>query len=320
MTDFIPSEKGVPTRLPSYANLQIDSADRGRPGLALGSSGNFQISRAANILNGFFTRVSPTEVALDWRVPNVGPTEGSDDNQNNIVQIDIDGNPGNPFVVTLPTGQYTAEDAIRLAIVGLNEVGIADFVLSVISVGNMIVQIRCLDLLGANLDFRFSGGPVVNQLMGSLGFNTLASVITNPPQNIQIAFLQNATFPLMKFKYLDFVSPELTNQQDVKDGTTSPFFAQDSLFRWYLGTTTDTVQRDGLGYPINPTMKQFYIRRNLAFPKNIKWESNIPLGNLSFQVFATRYFPQNILQPQTIISLLDRSDYSWQMTILASEV
>jgi hypothetical protein len=157
--------------------------------------------------------------------------------------------------------------------------------------------------------------------MASLGFPTAVSIVTNPFQPLQGSELQNATFPLMKYKYLDFVSPQLTNQQDVKDGTTSPFFAQDSLFRWYLGTTTDfPLARDGYGFPISPTMKQFYVRRNLPYPKNIKWEANIPLGNLAFQVFATRWLPSNILQPQTIVQLLDRSDYSWQMTLLASEV
>jgi hypothetical protein len=326
MTDFIPAEKGVPIRNPSTANLQIDSNDRlTNPTLSTGmTSGQFQISRPANILNGFFTRVSPTEVALDWRIPNVGPTEDTSDASNNLVQVDISDGIITTYSTILPTGLYTCEEVIRYWCADASAQSGKVFTPSL--VGGVLCEIACNDAsgtgLGAGVLWRFSGGPSVNKLMGNIGFPVLAGLGANPFAFVKYAQVNDSLgIYLNKWKYLDFVSPELTNQQDVKDGSTSAFFVRDSLFRWFLGTTTDSPPpRDNLGFVIYPTYKTFYVRRNLAFPKHIKWEANIPVGNLSFEVWATRWVAQSVLLPSTWNTILARNDYSWQMTLQASEV
>jgi len=320
MTDFIPAEKGVPIRQASTANLQLDSADRGYGLTTSGSSGSFFISRANNLLNGFFTRIAPTEVALDWRVPNIGPTESTSDASNNLVQIDISNGTIQTYQVILPTGQYTCADAINAWAYeveqNLNALTPGHTV-NVVNLANTAVAID-IDLSGTALEWRFSGGPTVNRLFGDLGFTT--GSVAGPFQTVWTAQTQWAQFGLTKYKYLDFTSPELTNQQDVKDGSTSQYFVRDSIFRWYLGFTNDLpLPVDSLGYPIYPTYKQFYIRRNLPFPKQIKWESNIPVGQLSFEVWATRWIPPGGDSSQAQ-QLLNRNDYSWQMTLQASEV
>jgi len=330
MTDFIPSEKGVPIRMPSQANLQIDSSDRGTYLSASGTSGNFSIIRPANLLNGFFTRITPVEIALDWRIPNVGPTESTSDSSNNMVQVDVSGaSTIDTHVIFLGTGCYSCADALDVWLVAFNQLTGYDFAL--INNGNMTVAIQGKDVSGNGIYWRFSGGPTNNRLMGSLGFNVNAGLPGNPFAFVKfntytISGAQGvnngaAGYGLSKYKYLDFTCPQLTNQQDVKDGTTNKFFNQDSIFRWYLGTTTDSPPAvDKYGFPVYPTDKQFYIRRHLACPKNIKWEANIPLGNLDFQVYATRWLAQDATNPATFTTLLDRNEYSWQMTLQASEV
>jgi hypothetical protein len=325
MTDFIPREKGVPIRFPSEANLLVDSADKGTIGdTSLGSSGNFTISRAGNLLNGFFTRITPTEIALDWRVPNVSPTGDTSDASNNLISIDISGASSiTSHPIILPTGQYTCADVINSWLYYIRQ-ALPTITWTLTNIGNMNTAITA-DLSGAPVYWRFPD-PSVNRLIGNLGFNNLNAVGSNPFLSTQVNNFggltnQSAQLGLSKYKFLDFVSPQLTNQQDVKDGTTNAFFSQNSLYRWYLGSTNDTPPNlDSLGFPIYPTYKQFYVRRDLANPKFIKWEANIPVGNVSFQVWATRWLPQNINDPNTWNTILDNNYFSWQMTLQASEV
>jgi hypothetical protein len=265
-------------------------------------------------------------------VPNVGPFASYSDASFNRIQVDVSG--ASSIVTTnviLPTGQYNASDVLDYWLATFNSQSGNAFTLT--NVGNMRITINGKDASGANVYWRFSGGPSVNDLIGSLGFNTTLGLGDNPFAFTKTNTLNGTTnngnsgYGLSKYKYLDFISPQLTNQQDVKDGTTSKFFQQNSLYRWYLATTNDSPPNvDKYGFPIYVTNKQFYIRRDLANPKFIKWEANVPIGNLDFQVYATRWSPQSVLDPSTWTTLLDRQPdgsvfpFGWQMTLQASEV
>ena len=64
-------------------------------------------------MNGFFTRVGATEMALDWRIPNVGPTEWITDASNNLIRFDVSGaSVVTPYSIVLPTGTYTCAEVI----------------------------------------------------------------------------------------------------------------------------------------------------------------------------------------------------------------
>jgi hypothetical protein len=68
---------------------------------------------------------------------------------------------------------------------------------------------------------------------------------------------------------------------------------------------------DSLGYPIYQGYKRFIQRRPIAFPKQIKWDNNIPIGQLSFQVLDDN---GRILSPDVV-----QGEMEWQMTCLVSE-
>ena len=74
--EFVPSEKAFPIRVPSTANLMIDSADRDADMFLFPNS--FSIIKTNSILNGFFTRVGTTEVVLDWFQGNISPGDFTD--------------------------------------------------------------------------------------------------------------------------------------------------------------------------------------------------------------------------------------------------
>jgi hypothetical protein len=117
---------------------------------------------------------------------------------------------------------------------------------------------------------------------------------------------------LLQFKYLDFVSNQLTYNQELKDSSTS-LQQRDVLFRWYL-TQQPSPYPDKYGFPIYPTYAPFYERRPIAFPKQIKWSNNQPIGQIQFEVYA---------QDNAVINnyvLLDSEGYDWGMTMLVSEV
>jgi hypothetical protein len=89
------------------------------------------------------------------------------------------------------------------------------------------------------------------------------------------------------YRYLDFVSNDLTYAQSLKDATTSTFNST-VLFRWYFAWDNPT-EYDAYGYPILQGYKQFVQRRLFNPAKQIRWEPNLPIGNVGFQVYAYQY-------------------------------
>jgi hypothetical protein len=114
---------------------------------------------------------------------------------------------------------------------------------------------------------------------------------------------------ILPTSYVDFVSNNLTVNQDLKDGSTS-LITNDIIYRWYLAWDTPEPL-DSLGYPIYQGYKRFIQRRPIAFPKQIKWDNNIPIGQLSFQVLDDN---GRILSPDVV-----QGEMEWQMTCLVSE-
>jgi hypothetical protein len=134
------------------------------------------------------------------------------------------------------------------------------------------------------------------------------------------------TVDLRWWRYLDFVSTDLTYPQDVKDGSTNDN-ERNVLCRFYLVWDTPPPV-DEYGFPILFGYNFSTCRRIFSPPKQIKWEPNLPIGNLSFEVYGATgpvmypalqdYIPVvsgDYLSPQQA-----NLDWSWLMTIQASEV
>ena len=285
MTDYLPSEKATTIRQPSTANLMLDSDDRDSGDLY---ASNFSISRSNSLLNGYFTRIGTTEVVLEWTTPNISSQIG-----NNTITIITDpaGTP-TTSVITLPNGFYTAKDALD-EIVALLNVSVGIVTTYTLSPVNGVLY---LTNGGPALNFTINVGLLATQLFGPavLG-NINASVPITAPD-------------IRPCRYLDFVSNQLTYNQDLKDTATNPV-SRDVLCRWYFVYSDPTYPAvDAYGFPILMGYIPFYLRRTFSPPKQIKWSPNMPIGNLSFTVY-NNVGNQQYMVPTT----------NWLMTLQVSE-
>lgn len=279
MTTFLPAEKGMTIRQPSTANLMLDSVDGT---LGASTSANFQITRNQALLNGFFTRLGVTEVVLEWNEPNVSSNLGR-----NSVVITMN---GTPTTLTLPTGFYTVQTALQAIVALANAIPAFGRTLTVTGASG-IAQITS----STNTDV-FSFGGALGTLLGIEG-PSVGGVLTT------VAGQQD----LRPYRYLDFVSQQLTYNQDLKDASTAQV-VRDVLVRWYMAWDEQPLL-DGFGFPILMSYTPFAARRLFNPPKQIRWDNIQPVGNLSFQVYPNYGTAIANLSPET----------QWLMTIQASE-
>jgi hypothetical protein len=301
MTEYIAIEKATPFRQPAVANLMVDSADgppfRDASGVALGyrrNPWNFVISQSASLLNGYFTRLATTEVVLEWNIPNISEVNG-----NNSLTFTVES--GGTYTVTLLDGFYTTYQLIQAFINQAND--IQSEVVFAIDTGVNITGPPGFYVSSS------TGSPNVsftdNNLLGQLG------IVPNDP--VAAWILTNVD--LRQYRYLDFVSANLTACQDVKDSTTNNF-KRDVLCRWYMAYD-DAPSTDVGGWPILMGYQSFQLRRLFNPAKQIRWEPNIPVGQLDFQVFGIGYGAPN--GGQLVVSPAYDTRSNWLMTLQVSE-
>lgn len=263
--EFVPNEKAMPIRYPSIANLMVDSEDREPANYPL--CNDFQIIKKNSLLNGFFTRVGATEVVMEWNTPNISASLG-----NNQVNYTVN---GTLYPLVISSGFYNAEQAID---------EIADVLDS--ASGATSVTWTSAGLIGAGAVLTATGAPgtaifVTGLLFNQLNQNGLVGVI---PAGGSLAFeIIASTADLRPARYLDIVCNQLTNNQAVKDASTAEN-VRDVLVRWYFDYDNQTPT-DAYGFPILMGYTPFYLRRLYNPPKQIQWQTNIPIGNLSFQLY-----------------------------------
>jgi len=290
---------GTTIRNPSTANLLIDSSDREG-----GTSANFIIQKKNSILNGFFSRLAVSEVILNWSVPNI-----SSATQNDVFTINIDG-VGEISALVLD-GNYTVAQALEAIVEDLNNQGNlppnTTFVLGNVSGPGTLVTLTTTELQTV---FTVQDTFLARQL-GFTTFNGLDD--TSVP-------IRGAPF-LLPYRYIDFVSNDLTYNQALKDATTTTY-DRTVLYRWYFAWS-DSPQLDSLGFPILQGYTRFCARRDIPFPKQIRWENNMPIGQISFQVFNDQ---GELLIPSQVQPVDNEStppttysNMEWGMSLLVSE-
>jgi len=126
---------------------------------------------------------------------------------------------------------------------------------------------------------------------------------------------------IMPWRYLDIICDQITYCQDVKDSATGRK-AGDVLNRWNFGWSAPPAN-DKYGFPILQGYSCFVERRNVGFPKQIKWDPIQTISNLKFQSYV-EYIDefgvrQYILVPETVFRT-NVSPYEFQMVLLLSEV
>jgi hypothetical protein len=264
----------------------IDSDDRDAN---FSSPWDFQITKRESILNGFFTRIATTEVCLDWCDPNI-----SSELKNNTIVFDISGTGANTYkglqTVTVNTDFYTIENIVDEVVAQLDAVsGTTGVDFSVSQINGSVF----IDASGG--DFTVQAGKLQNQL----------DLFNQPDGNsIQVGNCAD----IRPYRYIDFVSTDLTYAQYLKDSSTAKY-PRDVLCRWYFAEDSQE-NLDGYGFPILQGYKTFCRRRIFNPPKYIRWDNNLPIGNMKFMVYD---------DTGTELAFYNTTGSSWLMTLQVSE-
>ena len=258
----------------------IDSFDQQLTGF---NPWDFQIKKNAALLNGFFTRVATTEVVLAWQEGNIV----ADVNDEFIVTVT---STGTSYTAEIPFGFYTIEQALDAIVDQLNVSGTG--------------LTWSITGTGATCALTATGAFTVPETQLSLQLR-----LENPVSSTT-AYVDLSP-DLRPYRYIDFVSSDLTYNQDVKDASTSDRQPQ-VLCRWYFAWDEQPLV-DGYGFPILMGYTAFTARRIFNPPKQIKWRPNQPIGNLGFRVLT----PQgNVISYN---GAQGNTASNWQMTLQVSE-
>jgi len=295
MTDFTPSERATTFRQPSTANLMVNSDD----GLSVEQSYNVTIQKPNALMNGYFTRIGLTEMVLNWNIPNISALYG-----NHRLIYDTSG--GTPTQIILFTSIYTVENALLQLVKDMTDAsGVHGGLTWTAAVYNGVAAL----IPSASVFAKFTGG-----LAEQLEIYDASGATYSPTSPL---FLPQ-TIDLRPYKFIDITSSQLTYAQDLKDASTSRL-ARDVICRFYFSWDSPP-QIDGLGFPIRMGYTAFDVRRTFSPPKQIKWEQNLPIGNLTFEVFGDDGLPA--VKMTTVTDAFDNTyaDASWLMTLQVSEV
>lgn len=311
-------EKGTTIRQPSTANLMIDSMDR-----VFNASANQALLTFTNtqaFANGFFTRVSLPEMVLTSRIPNV---IGKDISGFQFA-VDISGT-SSGTICCVPNGFYTVAEFIDAVAASMNATGLFGTV-SVVTNNINVTTPRLSSLLAiqATGGFRFSAVQPQDNYIGTIA--SLLGVPLGGAFTVRKPIGITPRLALPWLRYLDFVSPQLTYTQDLKDSNTTgnPY---DVLMRWYYSRTDTQSVQDKYGFDIPYGSSVFSERRQWNPPKQIKWDSNLPLANFTVEVF---YQVQGIANPpesfaSALVDISQRTGiplaslFDYEMTLQLSE-
>jgi hypothetical protein len=259
-------------RQPSVANLMIDSLDRKAP--ATTNAGAFGIVKNQSMFNGFFTRVGATEVVLEWNVPNIINT------YNGSISFTITGAHAGTYTANLLEGGdgfITVGGALDNIVQALNDS---------VAVPGLFEVVQGLGVYGIGITEVGADITAISSIPNADGRPNLAEQLKFLPQSLGTSFVFPVNPDLRPARYLDFVSSDLTYCQDVKDATSAPS-DRNVLLRWYFAYDSP-VPTDIYNYPILMGYEPFYLRRIFNPAKQIRWNNNLPIGNLSFEVFNNR--------------------------------
>ena len=289
MVDYIPMEKGMPIRNPSTANFQINSRDRpvDTSGNYTQLSDNFTISLGQSLLNGFFTRMAVVEVVFDWKIPNVSAAAG---NNQFVFTLSTPSKALSTYSATIPTGNYQLIDLAKSIANNMNNVAnttgfTSRYPLSEPYANTSIFEIfPPVSIITSQSNSWLQANNTSSPLNRQLGVSTLALTNTNSSNaGGTIGFLNPNVVPL---KYVDIICRNLTYNQALKDGTTNKTHNPDVLYRWNLSWDDNGNITDLQNNVIYQGYSKFQSRRFLAFPKQINWTPNQPIGTLQFELIG----------------------------------
>jgi hypothetical protein len=274
--DTEPGDIGVAIRQPATVNLLIDSIDRYNeadlPSWLAGANppGNeFTLQRGRALLNGYFSRVSISQINLDYALPTVlAPGDTWDGNNSFRITNTLT---ATTSTITITEGYYTAAQ-LAAAIQLLLRASTAGSALSTCVIDPLTQKVVITNGGDANVLFSLpaAAGPLEQRTYRLLGFNGAGS----GPGAAAIAAPRT---PVLTYTtYVDMRSEALTAFQRVKDADTA-FYDKTAVFaRVFL--TPPGQSSVNLNGPITLTV-------DYNTPKNCKWSPNQAIFNLDFTLY-----------------------------------
>jgi len=320
------TNKGVDIRNSSTANFLIDSEDRAgyNQNTAVNrvdnppasTSADFSITKLGqNLITGFFTRLAMTEICLTWNMYNVRA------GINNSTKLAVaNGATVTNYTITIDEGNYTVKEGLDALLAKINTVTGLTFTLVdsqtvFTTFGRKVLKAPAgREFVFYRDDIPDSPAPFQRNLAQCLGFVVLYGEPATPITSAECEPEWMASKPtLLAYKYIDITSSQLASQQKVKDATTSNFDSIDVIYRWnFVNDEAYPVTYDAYGYPILLGYKPFSAKRTLSFPKQVRWDPLLPIGNLRFQTYTDQ---ESILEYDTLAE-----EYEFKMLMLISEV
>lgn len=304
MSQDFGTRPSITFRPSATANLMIDSANR-----TSGSSPwDFQISKRESIMNGFFNRIATTEVVLEWCYDNI--------NSNNALFIDISGVGANTYVnhnyqIQIQQGTYTVAGVLQQIVQELNSATGTTGATFTLVPNNPLYGTTTIDCSGAVFNMWPQNPVLVQRLQQQLGFYDYTDLIPLGGSGFNsFTFLQCPD--IRPFRYIDFTCSDITYAQYLKDSSTATQ-PRDVLCRWYFAEDGQE-NLDSCGFPILQGYTRFVRRRIFNPPKYIRWDNNLPIGNLRFEVYSD----SGVLIP-TLSGYSVSDDANWLMTLQVSE-
>lgn len=336
------ADKGTTVRSSTTALFTISSQDRAKTmdelRLAKGTSYDFTIVRPTNVLSGFFTRLSVSEISFQLTIPNINEKTNKIDfvwYYNNIFNydtlvIDIGFKTPREIADAIETEIQAINPVLALATFkyGLND--IPSFTWDTTAcppdgLGNL-PEIGFFAMRPNTIDYPFNADST--QLFDLLGFTGDLGFVTpgyGTPTTIS-AYQENTTTFCNPNPYFDIVCTQLTGNQGLKDGSTQDNVPT-ALSRVYVAQNSNTqiLPSDPDFCPVGCAPTTIYI--NYANPKVIQWQPNQNVaGYLRFQVLddsgnVIDYGATNQLVNNVIDEVPNLKAYNnlWCMTILVSE-
>ena len=322
------ADKGVTIRPSSTAVFGVDSDDRYDTYAQRRTSPSypfsFQISKGEALLNGFFTRLAVSEFRMYWTLPNISAAWG-----NNTLTYYESVTPAQ-HTITIPDGFYDLESLMAT-------------IQSLVQTDGFLGSFTALPQVDGSTVYSTNAASTFYWVPATSSVRTLYDMLnlvnTSPPtaavsQRGGIANLKSTDF-------IDIVSPQLTYNQDLKDGSTSKT-NRDVMCRIYLDDTTKSLGRittnlfnvggapNGFQVPVyDPTTftngsTPFIIYRQFTQPKQILWNNTQPIGNITFELYDDQGRSIQSLWNATypITGTTGRyyaNSFVWNMTLLITE-
>ena len=300
-------ERGVNIRMPSTALLGVSSADRYPTNSQRENTPttpyDVLLTSKQNYLSGFFTRIALTEVRLPWYMPTISPRNDTIKLFYRVGGVD----PIQEFTLVIDDGWYTPttlaaelEDVINQPLVngGANK-------------PNFTVVWNATEY---QFEAEANNGADTFFLSTSVVGGTTTGLFEMMNwRNAGFSISQVSGVPTMlSTEFVDIVSSNLTYAQDVKDGDTEK--ARDVVARIYLA-------KDGID--TDPTLlgsAPFTVYRQFQTPKQIKWDNDLPIGQLAFQLYDDKGDLLSQRQTGPNSAFFDTFLGDWSITLLVSEV